>query len=163
MLNQWVVHCVPMQRLYLQLELHRTNTQYQLLHYKPQRVRNAIMISGFEFKDTSYVWILRNTPLLQFVWYFYSCTSFQKSERYFFDKTSIDETKWSQCWNVTSSGRAEIKNVKIVVLSFSISALPPGGAFKIWLNFYHLWTLGQKSIVQIFNSSCINWFDSIHS
>ncbi len=41
-------------------------------------------------------------------------------------------------------------------LSFSISALPPGGVFPLWLHFSHLWTLGQKSIIQIFDTS---WLD----
>ena len=45
---------------------------------------------------------------------------------------------------VTYGGRAKIGNAKIVVLTFSISALPPGFAFKIWLNFLHLWTIFQK-------------------
>ena len=33
---------------------------------------------------------------------------------------------------------------------FSISALPLEGASQILTHFYHLWPLGQKSIMQIF-------------
>ncbi len=41
-------------------------------------------------------------------------------------------------------------------LTFSISALPLGGIFPLLLHISHLWTVGQKSIIQIFDTS---WLD----
>ena len=44
--------------------------------------------------------------------------------------------KSNQIGKVTSSGRTEIENVKNVFLTLLISAPPPGGAFKLWLDFF---------------------------
>ncbi len=41
-------------------------------------------------------------------------------------------------------------------LTFSISALPPGGVFPLWRHFFLLLTLGKKSVIQIFDTS---WLD----
>ncbi len=49
----------------------------------------------------------------------------------------------SQSRKMQPGGRAE-------KVSFSISTLPPGDAFELWLHFSYLWTIGQKSIIQIF-------------
>ena len=53
---------------------------------------------------------------------------------------------------------AELKLKKSIFanLTFSISAWPPGGIFPLWLHLPLLWTLRQKSIIQIFDTSWIN-------
>ncbi len=33
---------------------------------------------------------------------------------------------------------------------FLISALPPEGAFQMFIHFWHVWPLGQKRVIQIF-------------
>ena len=46
----------------------------------------------------------------------------------------------------------KLKTLKIAQsVTFSISALPPGDAFQMLTHFYHLWPLGQKNDVQIFD------------
>ncbi len=58
---------------------------------------------------------------------------------------------------MTSCGWAEIENVKkIQTFGFSISALPPDGTFQMSLHFLHLWNVGQKRVIQIFERWCIN-------
>ena len=37
------------------------------------------------------------------------------------------------------------------IFTFSISTLPPEGAFQMLYHFHHLWPLGQKSVIQIFD------------
>ncbi len=55
-------------------------------------------------------------------------------------------------WKGPSGGRAEIENVTDRAISYvSISALPPEGAFQMLTHFHHVWPLGQKSVIQIFN------------
>ena len=45
-----------------------------------------------------------------------------------------------------------LKTLKIMqFVTFSISALPPEGAFQMLTHFYHLWSLGQKNDIQIFD------------
>ena len=51
---------------------------------------------------------------------------------------------------VTSSGRAEIENVKKDRFSFAISPPPAHAVFKILLNFSNLWSIGQKSLLSDF-------------
>ncbi len=36
-------------------------------------------------------------------------------------------------------------------LMFSMSALPPEGAFQMLAQFHHIWPLGQKTVIQIFD------------
>ena len=58
-----------------------------------------------------------------------------------------------------SGGRTEIENIKIAqAVMFSISPLPPEGAFQMLTHFQHLGPLGQKSTIQIFErwSGCKN-------
>ena len=56
-----------------------------------------------------------------------------------------------------------IKNIKIVFLTFSISALPPERAFQVWLHFILLWTTLQKIGPQNFDRLYINRFSFTHS
>ncbi len=50
-------------------------------------------------------------------------------------------------------GELKLKMSLFAYLTFTISALPPGGIFPLWLHFSHLSALGQKSIIQIFDTS----------
>ncbi len=46
----------------------------------------------------------------------------------------------------------KLKTLKIRhFVTFSISALPPEGTFQMLTHFYHLWPLGQRNDVQIFD------------
>ena len=67
--------------------------------------------------------------------------------------------KWSQSGKTPPSGRAEIiERLNRRKVTFSISTPPSGGAFECLLHFYHLWTITQKSIIQIFDTLSINKF-----
>ncbi len=55
-------------------------------------------------------------------------------------------------------GRAEIENVNMQKVTFSISTLPPGCTFELLVYFSYLWNIAQKSIIQIFDTLSINKF-----
>ena len=83
---------------------------------------------------------------------------YQKSERRFFDQGSIDgksEVKLEKCHLVAE---LKLKMLNLQKVTFLISALPLGDTFQLWTHFSHLWTLGQKSIIQIFDMLSINKF-----
>ncbi len=83
---------------------------------------------------------------------------YPKSEWYFFDQGSIDEkteVKVEKCHLVAE---LKLKMLNLQKVTFLISALPLGDTFQLWTHFSHLWSLGQKSIIQIFDMLRINKF-----
>ncbi len=50
----------------------------------------------------------------------------------------------------------KLKMAPVAQFTFSISALSPEGAFQIRLHLFHLWTLCQKNVPQIFQRWSIN-------
>ena len=62
--------------------------------------------------------------------------------------------KSSQSLKTPAGGRAEIKNVRKMNLTFSISALPLEVTFQLWVDFSHLWTLCQKRAFR-FLTTCV--------
>ncbi len=50
----------------------------------------------------------------------------------------------------------KLKMSLFAYLTFSISALPPSGVFPLWLHFWHPWSLSQRSIIHIYDTSCLD-------
>ncbi len=62
--------------------------------------------------------------------------------------------KCPDIWKVICSGRAKIMHQ----VTFTISPLPRGYTFRVWLHVFHLWTSCQKNAPEIFGMSYINKF-----
>ncbi len=91
------------------------------------------------------------TPLLRFAWLFYNKIVFKKFEHTFFDQVTVDAKRVStfeKCPLVAELKLKMSQNGRFFM--FSISALPPKDAFQMSTHYYHLWTLGQKRYVPIF-------------
>ena len=82
--------------------------------------------------------------------------TYQKSEWYFFRQRCIDGKSGVKVPKRHLVTELKLKMSLFAYLTLSISALPPDGIFQLWLHFSHLWTLGQKSVIQIFDTS---WLD----
>ncbi len=65
------------------------------------------------------------------------------------------EVKVKKCHLVAE---LKLKMLNMQKVTFSISPLPPGGAFELLLHFSYLWNIAQKSIIQIFDTLSINKF-----
>ncbi len=81
---------------------------------------------------------------------------YQKSEWYFFGQCSIDRKGGVKVQKRHLVVEVKLKMLLFAYLTFSISALPPGDIFSLWLHLSHLWTLGQNSIIQIFDMSWLH-------
>ena len=83
---------------------------------------------------------------------------YQKSEWYFFDQGPIDGKSEVKVEKHHLVAELKLKMLNLQKVTFSISTLPPGDTFEFWTHFSHLWTIGQKSIIQIFDMLYINKF-----
>ena len=78
----------------------------------------------------------KQTPLVRFAWLFDNQTVFQKFERTFFDQVAIDAksvSTFKKCPLVAELKLKMSQNGQFWM--FSISALPPEGAFQISVHF----------------------------
>ncbi len=87
-------------------------------------------------KDTSYTWCWKHTPLVHFAWLLYNQTIFQKFERSFFDQVAIDSKNVQTFERHPLVAELKLKVSQIALFfMFSISALPPEGAFHMFTHF----------------------------
>ncbi len=64
---------------------------------------------------------------------------------------------------LVAAAEQKLKMSKSYQIPFSISPLPPEGAFQVSFHFSHLWTIAKKSGTQIFDMLYINRFNFMHS
>ncbi len=105
-------------------------------------------------KDTWYTWRKISKKFVNTQHYYY--WTYQKSEWFFFRQCSMDRKSGLKVEKRYLVAELKLKMSHFAYLTFSISAQPPGGILPLWLHFYHLWTLGQNSIIHIFDTS---WLD----
>ena len=78
---------------------------------------------------------------LRFVKYFYQAMVYKKSERRFFDQGSIDLKSEIKVEKRHLVAELKLKMLNMQKVTFSISTLPPGGAFKLLLHIFYLWIM----------------------
>ena len=77
------------------------------------------------------------TPLVRFAWLFFNQTIFQKFERTFLDQVAIDGkcvSTFEKC-HLMAELKLKMSKKNRQISTFSISALPPEGAFQMLLHF----------------------------
>ncbi len=69
---------------------------------------------------------------------------YQKSEWYFFDQGSTDGKSEIKVEKRYLVAELKLKMLNMQKVTFSISTLPPGGAFELLLHISYLWNIAQK-------------------
>ncbi len=135
---------------------YRYTYEFEVCYAKPALKKRKLTLSQ---KGDTYgymlVMVLKSLkirpPLVRCISLFYNQTIFKKFECTFFDQVAIDAKTVLTFENYPLVAELKLKmSQNGLFFMFSISALPPEGAFQMLTHFWHLWPLGQKTYVQIF-------------